>query len=168
MEGTKTPPFVWGTQAGHAASVSASVGRMGPVRAGLEAGSGQRAGERRLPWPVLLLTLAAVSSSFLSAVSLYQLLALRAEVDTLRSEVGRRREDGQQAPRAGQVSQQHPPGCVAAKTDVLTVCLTLLLIRWPMSAAGEAVRRSEIRSLGLTILSSLWGGRKGWWRVQKH
>lgn len=76
---------------------------MGPVRAVLEARSGQRPVEGRLPWPVLLLTLAAIGSSFLSAVSLYQLLALRTEVDALRSEVEHRREEGQQAQHASQV-----------------------------------------------------------------
>lgn len=76
---------------------------MGPVRAVLEARSGERAGEGRLSWPVLLLMLAAVGSSFLSAVSLYQLLALRTEVDALRSEVEGRREEGQQAQHASQV-----------------------------------------------------------------
>lgn len=76
---------------------------MGPVGAVLEAGSGQRAGKGRLSWPVLLLTLAAVGSSLLSAVSLYQLLALRTEVDALRSEVERRREEGQQAQHVSRV-----------------------------------------------------------------
>ncbi|XP_003961760.1 tumor necrosis factor ligand superfamily member 13B isoform X1 [Takifugu rubripes] len=77
---------------------------MGPVRVGLEAGSGQRAGEGSPSWPVVLLTLVAISSSFLSAVSLYQLLALRAEVDALRSEVGCTREDGQPAQHASQMA----------------------------------------------------------------
>uniref|UniRef100_H3D8U0 TNF superfamily member 13b n=1 Tax=Tetraodon nigroviridis TaxID=99883 RepID=H3D8U0_TETNG len=77
---------------------------MGAVGAVLEAGSGQRAGKGRLSWPVLLLTLAAVGSSLLSAVSLYQLLALRTEVDALRSEVERRREEGQQAQHVSRVA----------------------------------------------------------------
>lgn len=93
---------------------------MGPASAGWEAGSGQKADEGRPSWPVVLLALVAVSSSLLSAASLYQLLALRAEVDVLRSEVGRRREDGQPAQHAAQVCRQQPPACVAAKTDVLT------------------------------------------------
>lgn len=76
---------------------------MGPVRAVVEARSGQGAGEGRLPWPVILLTLAAVGSSFLSAVALHQLLALRTEVDALRAEVKRGREEGQQAQPASQV-----------------------------------------------------------------
>uniref|UniRef100_A0AAZ3NW61 TNF superfamily member 13b n=1 Tax=Oncorhynchus tshawytscha TaxID=74940 RepID=A0AAZ3NW61_ONCTS len=50
-------------------------------------------GGRRLSWPVLLLTLAAVTSSSLSALSLFHLLALRAEVVGLRAEVFRRREE---------------------------------------------------------------------------
>uniref|UniRef100_A0A8C8BQV4 TNF superfamily member 13b n=1 Tax=Oncorhynchus tshawytscha TaxID=74940 RepID=A0A8C8BQV4_ONCTS len=54
---------------------------------------GQESGGRRLSWPVLLLTLAAVTSSSLSALSLFHLLALRAEVVGLRAEVFRRREE---------------------------------------------------------------------------
>ncbi|XP_045563732.1 tumor necrosis factor ligand superfamily member 13B [Salmo salar] len=54
---------------------------------------GQESGGRRLTWPVLLLTLAAITSSSLSALSLFHLLALRTEVEGLRSEVFRRREE---------------------------------------------------------------------------
>lgn len=79
---------------------------MGPVKAvlaGVEPGTGQRAGGGRLSWPVFLLTLAAVTSSSLSALSLYKLVALRAEVDALKSEVCRRREEGQAAKHGSQV-----------------------------------------------------------------
>lgn len=79
---------------------------MGPVKtvlAGVRPGTGQREGEGRLSWPVFLLTLAAVTSSSLSALSLYQLVALRAEVDALKSEVCRRREEGQAAKHGDQV-----------------------------------------------------------------
>ncbi|XP_030285434.1 tumor necrosis factor ligand superfamily member 13B [Sparus aurata] len=92
---------------------------MGPpmaVLAGMEPGTGHRAGEGRLSWPVFLLTLAAVTSSSLSALSLYQLVALRAEVEGLKSEVCRRREEGQDARHGGQTenissrrSSQEPP-----------------------------------------------------------
>uniref|UniRef100_A0A3Q4BWD7 THD domain-containing protein n=1 Tax=Mola mola TaxID=94237 RepID=A0A3Q4BWD7_MOLML len=74
---------------------------------GVEPGGRQRAGEGRLSWPVLLLTLAAVTTSSLSALSLYQLVALRAEVDALKSEVGRRREEGQGARHGGQVRDDY-------------------------------------------------------------
>ncbi|XP_041806668.1 tumor necrosis factor ligand superfamily member 13B isoform X2 [Chelmon rostratus] len=77
---------------------------MGPamaVLAGVESETGQKAGEGRLSWPVFLLTLAAITSS-LSALSLYQLVALRAEVEVLKSEVYRRREEGQEAKHGGQ------------------------------------------------------------------
>lgn len=83
---------------------------MGPGKAalvGVEPGGRQRAGEGRLSWPVLLLTLAAVTTSSLSALSLYQLVALRAEVDALKSEVGRRREEGQGARHGGQVRDDY-------------------------------------------------------------
>ncbi|XP_036821035.1 tumor necrosis factor ligand superfamily member 13B-like [Oncorhynchus mykiss] len=54
---------------------------------------GQESGGRRLSWPVLLLILAAVTSSSLSALSLFHLLALRAEVEGLRAGVFHRREE---------------------------------------------------------------------------
>ncbi|XP_078030673.1 tumor necrosis factor ligand superfamily member 13B isoform X2 [Epinephelus lanceolatus] len=93
--------------------------------AGFESGTGPRTGERRLSWPVFLLTLVAVTSSSLSALSLYQLVALRAEVEGLKSEVYRRREEGQEAKHAGQTenmsrrsSQEplHQPGTQDAFT----------------------------------------------------
>lgn len=73
------------------------------VLAGAEPGTGQRAGGGRLSWPVFLLTLAAVTSSSLSALCLYQLMALRAEVAGLKSEVCRRREEGQDTKHGSQV-----------------------------------------------------------------
>lgn len=54
---------------------------------------GQESGGRRLSWPVLLLILAAVTSSSLLALSLFHLLALRAEVEGLRAGVFHRREE---------------------------------------------------------------------------
>lgn len=74
------------------------------VLAGIKSGNGKGSDEKRLSWPVFLLTLAAVTSSSLSALSLYQLMALRAEVDVLKSDISRRRE-GQEARQRGQVSQ---------------------------------------------------------------
>ncbi|KAM6985073.1 tumor necrosis factor ligand superfamily member 13B [Aplochiton taeniatus] len=64
---------------------------------GEEAGAARPAGVWRLSWPALLLTLAAVTSSSLSALCLHQLLALRVEVEGLRSDVCRRREEQRQA-----------------------------------------------------------------------
>ena len=72
--------------------------------AGVEPGTGRKTGERRLSWPVFLLTLAAITSS-LSALSLYQLVALRAEVEGLKSELYRRREEGGETKGADQVSR---------------------------------------------------------------
>ncbi|KAM7380384.1 hypothetical protein PAMP_003686 [Pampus punctatissimus] len=72
------------------------------VLAEVEPGTAQKAGEGRLSWPVFLLTLVAVTSSSLSALSLYQLVALRAEVEGLKSEVWRRREEGQEHKHGGQ------------------------------------------------------------------
>ncbi|XP_060944556.1 tumor necrosis factor ligand superfamily member 13B isoform X1 [Limanda limanda] len=72
------------------------------VLTGVKPGTGHETGEGRLSWPIFLLTLAAVTSSSLSALSLYQLIALRAEVEGLRAEVGRRREEGQEVNPVGQ------------------------------------------------------------------
>ncbi|XP_029386421.1 tumor necrosis factor ligand superfamily member 13B isoform X2 [Echeneis naucrates] len=84
---------------------------MGPAMAplaGVKPETGHRAGERRLSWPVFLLMLAAVTCSSLSAYSLYQLVALRAEVEGLKLEVCRRREEGQEAKHGGQVKANYP------------------------------------------------------------
>uniref|UniRef100_A0A8C6L3T4 TNF superfamily member 13b n=1 Tax=Nothobranchius furzeri TaxID=105023 RepID=A0A8C6L3T4_NOTFU len=70
-------------------------------------GSEHGSGEKRLSWPVLLLTLAAVTSSSLSALSLYQFVALRAEVEALKSDMSRRREEGPDAGRRGQRRIRH-------------------------------------------------------------
>ncbi|XP_034417237.1 tumor necrosis factor ligand superfamily member 13B [Cyclopterus lumpus] len=111
--------------------------------ADVKPGTGPRTGEGRLSWPVFLLTLAAVTSSSLSALSLYQLVALRAEVEGLKSEVGRRREEGREALHASQTenisrrsSQEslHQPGFPIRKkrfvsgseTSVSQPCLQLL------------------------------------------
>lgn len=70
----------------------------------VEPGTPQSVGERRLSWPVFLLTLAAVTSSSLSALSLYQLVVLKAEVEGLKSEVCRRRQEGQEDRHKGQTA----------------------------------------------------------------
>ncbi|KAM4609071.1 tumor necrosis factor ligand superfamily member 13B isoform 2-T3 [Polymixia lowei] len=81
--------------------------RLGPaitMSADVVPGTAQRPGDGRLSRLMLLLTLAAVTSSSLSALSLYQLLALRAEVEGLRSDVFRRREERQEARHRSQMS----------------------------------------------------------------
>lgn len=71
--------------------------------AGVQPRTSQGAAEGRLSWPILLLTLAALTSSSLSALSLYQLVVLRAEVEGLKSEVCRRRQEGQEGRHRGQI-----------------------------------------------------------------
>lgn len=106
---TLMPPLVTRVSAVRCACVSTrETFVMGPAMAAL-AGNGQRTGEGRLSWPVFLLTLAAVTTSSLSALSLYQLVALRAEVEGLKSELGRRREEGREAEHAAQVSDGESP-----------------------------------------------------------
>ncbi|XP_061648378.1 tumor necrosis factor ligand superfamily member 13B [Phyllopteryx taeniolatus] len=64
----------------------------------LDPGTGQKAGEARgSSRPVLLLALAVITSSSLSALSLYQLAVLREEVEGLKSEACRRRDERQEA-----------------------------------------------------------------------
>uniref|UniRef100_A0A3B4AC52 THD domain-containing protein n=1 Tax=Periophthalmus magnuspinnatus TaxID=409849 RepID=A0A3B4AC52_9GOBI len=62
--------------------------------------------QRRPSWPVLLLTLAAVTSSSLSALSLYQQVSLRAEVELLKAEVCCRRQEGQEGGHISQTRNQ--------------------------------------------------------------
>lgn len=95
------------------------------VLAGVESG---KAGEGRLSWPVFLLTLAAVTSSSLSALSLYQLVALRAEVEGLKSEVSRRREEGQEAKHGSQVSDSESSGTYQTPSSVVKTCKMLLVL----------------------------------------
>ncbi|XP_062389636.1 tumor necrosis factor ligand superfamily member 13B [Sardina pilchardus] len=81
-----------GSSRGEAARVGGDPGGRGRGRGG------------RVSWVVALLALAAVTSSSLSALSLYHVLALQAEVEGLRSEVNRRREEQTQQ------QQQRPTG----------------------------------------------------------
>lgn len=74
-----------------------------------EPGTEKRTGEGGLSWPVFLLTLVAITSSLLSVLSLYQLISLRAEVDAIKSEVWRRREEGYAAKHADQVRGDRSP-----------------------------------------------------------
>lgn len=74
----------------------------------LDPGACQKAIEARgLSRPVLLLTLAVITLSSLSALSLYRLVVLSAEVDGLKSEVFRRREESQEAKRGEQVNRSN-------------------------------------------------------------
>lgn len=57
-----------------------------------DAGPG-RGHDGRLPWVFVVLILAVVTSSSLSVLSLYHVLALQAEVEGLRAEVVRKREE---------------------------------------------------------------------------
>ncbi|XP_026231351.1 tumor necrosis factor ligand superfamily member 13B isoform X2 [Anabas testudineus] len=112
---------------------------MGPsmaVYASVETGTGQKAGEGRLSCPVFLLMLAVFTSSSLTAFSLYQLMALRAEVEGLKSEVCRRREEGQEAKHGAQTDNissrrsQEPLNQTPSEHD-------LTLIRTIRMVAGE-------------------------------
>lgn len=81
---------------------------------GLDPGTGQKACEGKSSWPVFLLILAVVTSSSLSALTLYQLMTLRGEVEGLKSDICRKRQEGPEADHKGQVSDsycQSPQGC---------------------------------------------------------
>uniref|UniRef100_A0A8C1UXR5 Tumor necrosis factor ligand superfamily member 13B-like n=1 Tax=Cyprinus carpio TaxID=7962 RepID=A0A8C1UXR5_CYPCA len=70
-------------------------------------GRGER---RRLPWLFLVLVIAAITSSSLSVISLYHVLALQAEVEGLRAEVVRKREEQSgtlEEPMKGAETQTH-------------------------------------------------------------
>ncbi|XP_050975125.1 tumor necrosis factor ligand superfamily member 13B isoform X1 [Labeo rohita] len=70
-------------------------------------GRGER---RRLPWLFLVLVIAAITSSSLSVISLYHVLALQAEVEGLRAEVVRKREEQSgklEEPMSGAEKQTH-------------------------------------------------------------
>ncbi|XP_038145557.1 tumor necrosis factor ligand superfamily member 13B [Cyprinodon tularosa] len=77
------------------------------VSANMKPGAGHCASEGRLSWPVFLLTLAAVTSSTLSALSLYQLKTLGDEVEILKTDISRTREEWQKVSPRGQSENIH-------------------------------------------------------------
>nr|XP_061826578.1 tumor necrosis factor ligand superfamily member 13B-like isoform X1 [Nerophis lumbriciformis] len=105
----------------------------------------QKSTETRGPsWPVLLLTLAAVTSSSLSALSLYQLVVLRAEVVGLKSEMCRRREESQEAKRRDQTEDiSHGRGSQADPQHAFT----LLRRRRMVSGTDKPVSQSCLQLL---------------------
>ncbi|RVE57875.1 hypothetical protein OJAV_G00203480 [Oryzias javanicus] len=62
----------------------------------VSAGVGSGSGSGRPSWPVCLLTVVAVALSSVSLLALYQIVALRAEVKELKSDISRRRGEGQE------------------------------------------------------------------------
>ncbi|XP_055007571.1 tumor necrosis factor ligand superfamily member 13B isoform X2 [Boleophthalmus pectinirostris] len=86
------------------------------MAAGVKPGSDP---QRKLSWPVLLLILTAVTSSSLSALSLYQLVVLRADVEWLKSEVCHRRQEGQEDGHIGQVSSIMDNICPRSNRETL-------------------------------------------------
>ncbi|KAF4086809.1 hypothetical protein AMELA_G00088600 [Ameiurus melas] len=58
-----------------------------------------QAESQRLSWIVGVVTVVAITSSLLSALSLYHVLALQAEVEVLRNEVSHRRAGYRDTPR---------------------------------------------------------------------
>lgn len=74
----------------------------------------------RLSWVVVVVTVVAITSSSLSALSLYHVLALQAEVEVLRSEVSRRKEGCRDVPEESvrgpqpQQQQQHEDESIKA------------------------------------------------------
>ncbi|XP_049584362.1 tumor necrosis factor ligand superfamily member 13B [Syngnathus scovelli] len=84
------------------------------VRLHLDPGTGEKAVEAQgLSRQVLLLSLAVITSSSLSALSLYQLVVLSAEVEGLKSEVCRRRVERPEAKRG----EQDVSGTRSSQTD---------------------------------------------------
>lgn len=61
---------------------------------------------QRHSWVVVVVTVVAITSSSLAALSLYHVLALQAEVEVLRSEVSRRREGCRDTPGESVRGQQ--------------------------------------------------------------
>ncbi|KAM9801882.1 tumor necrosis factor ligand superfamily member 13B [Syngnathus typhle] len=84
------------------------------VRLHLDPGTGKKAVEAQgLSRQVLLLSLAVITSSSLSALSLYQLVVLSAEVEGLKSEVSRRRVERPEAKRG----EEDVSGTRSSQTD---------------------------------------------------
>lgn len=107
-----------------------------------EPGTGKRTGEGGLSWPVFLLTLVAITSSSLLALSLYQLISLRAEVDAIKSEVWRRREEGNAAKHADQVRDDQSPETKTTKTPLK---LTVFCFGFFFFQTNNIIRSQELR-----------------------
>ncbi|XDV30852.1 hypothetical protein PO909_033686 [Leuciscus waleckii] len=84
-------------------------------------GRGER---RRLSWLFLVLVVAAITTSSLSVISLYHVLALQAEVEGLRAEVFRKKQAEKQT---HQQEQDDVKGRIEVwTTDFVVVCLQYL------------------------------------------
>ena len=83
---------------------------------------GGRPGDRRPSWAVLLLVLLAAVATSLSALSLSQLLALRADVEALQAELCRRREERQEASHTLQVRATGAGLCWSIETCGTDLC----------------------------------------------
>ncbi|KAI4905213.1 hypothetical protein NFI96_015441 [Prochilodus magdalenae] len=111
-----------------------------------------RAEGRRLSWAIVVLTLAAITSSSLSALSLYHVLALQAEVEGLRTEVSRRREEQRSTPEEsvrGPQPQQQEGNRNEAESLKLTG--TVIPPEQGMDIAGRQQEQPSLkkRSLGM-------------------
>lgn len=107
------------------------MGEAGAQR-GAQPGAQPGTGEAKLSWPLVLLTLIAIVSSSISALSLHQLLSLRAEVDAMKSELWRRREEAQAANCENQTSK------MAKSQELLHYPQHALLRRKRLAAGTEA------------------------------
>uniref|UniRef100_A0AAY4BLQ3 THD domain-containing protein n=1 Tax=Denticeps clupeoides TaxID=299321 RepID=A0AAY4BLQ3_9TELE len=76
-----------------------------------------------VPWGLVVLAVAALTSSSLSALSLYHMLALQAEMEGLQAEVGRRREEQWGAGKLLQLHQKAEAGEVSV---FVQPCLQLM------------------------------------------
>uniref|UniRef100_A0AAY4BLQ6 THD domain-containing protein n=1 Tax=Denticeps clupeoides TaxID=299321 RepID=A0AAY4BLQ6_9TELE len=79
-----------------------------------------------VPWGLVVLAVAALTSSSLSALSLYHMLALQAEMEGLQAEVGRRREEQWGAGKLLQLHQKAEAGEVSVFLLVVQPCLQLM------------------------------------------
>uniref|UniRef100_A0A8C6TF47 TNF superfamily member 13b n=1 Tax=Neogobius melanostomus TaxID=47308 RepID=A0A8C6TF47_9GOBI len=99
---------------------------------------------RRVSWAVVLFTVAAVTTSSLSALSLYQLVVLHAEVEDLKSEVCRRKQDGLEGQQRGQMDS----ACTGRSSE------DTQSLQRPESEQASVLKRKRRMTSGKEILGS--------------
>ncbi|XP_060732228.1 tumor necrosis factor ligand superfamily member 13B isoform X1 [Tachysurus vachellii] len=103
---------------------------------------------QRLSWVGMVLTVLVITSSSLSALSLYHMLALHAEVEVLKSEVSRRREGCRDTPVESMRGPQHQQREDDANTAPVRNSVVPPRMQTEASGRQQEQLRLKKRSLG--------------------
>ncbi|XP_058249068.1 tumor necrosis factor ligand superfamily member 13B isoform X2 [Hemibagrus wyckioides] len=104
---------------------------------------------QRFSWFAMVLTVLVITSSSLSALSLYHMLALQAEVEVLRSEVSRRREGCRDTPGESVGGHQHQQREDDARTTLVRSSVVPPKMQTEVSRRQQEQLKLKKRSLGM-------------------